>query len=308
MPVPKYNRIRPAQLRALVAVAECENFSEAALTLEVSQSAVSHAIATLEAELGVPLLVRQRQGTQLTSAGEGILIYAKQVLNLLDSIVEEAQLHRGTEAGRVRIAAFPTVATHLIPKLTIQFQQHFPKIAVNVGEFYDAWEAERAVREQKADIGFTELPTAKEFEAIELLRDDYIALLPPTAPPVPDGVLDFPTLAAYPIISYKPGNTCYKRLQHYLQNANVSLRVVHEVRDSLTMVNMVQQGMGAAILSRLSAQPLPADVQICQLPIAMERVIGAITLADKLHAPAVFAFLDFLKQSVPLELSAASQT
>jgi hypothetical protein len=64
------SRIKLSQLRALVAVAECGNFSEAALHLEVSQSAVSHAIATLEDELGVVLFTRGRHGATLTPIGE----------------------------------------------------------------------------------------------------------------------------------------------------------------------------------------------------------------------------------------------
>lgn len=59
-----------SQLRILVAVADRENFSEAALDLEMSQSAVSHAIATLEDHLGVILFLRGRHGDRLTPVGK----------------------------------------------------------------------------------------------------------------------------------------------------------------------------------------------------------------------------------------------
>ncbi|PSB55406.1 LysR family transcriptional regulator, partial [filamentous cyanobacterium CCP1] len=58
-----------SQLRAIVAVAEVGNFSEAALLLRLTQSTVSHSIASLEEELGVPLFVRGRHGATLTPAG-----------------------------------------------------------------------------------------------------------------------------------------------------------------------------------------------------------------------------------------------
>nr|WP_258002467.1 LysR family transcriptional regulator [Fischerella thermalis] len=57
-----------SQIRALVAVAECGNFSEAASELQLSQPAISHAIATLEEELGVPLFARGRYGAVLSNA------------------------------------------------------------------------------------------------------------------------------------------------------------------------------------------------------------------------------------------------
>ncbi|MEM8603256.1 MAG: LysR family transcriptional regulator substrate-binding protein, partial [Cyanobacteria bacterium P01_H01_bin.121] len=216
-------------------------------------------------------------------------------LHLLDSIVEEAKLHRGTQKGRVRVAAFPTIATHLLPTLTAQFRQAHPEISVSLLEFYDAWEAERAVREKQADLGFTELPTGKEFDAIELFHDDYIALLPASAQ-IPNEVITFEQLASFPIISFKPGNSCYKRLQQYLSRSGASLRVAHEVRDSLTIVNLVHQGLGAAIVSRLSVQPLPEGVQVRQLPTPLERILCTITLTDQLHSPALFTFLDFVKR------------
>ena len=93
------NRIKLSQLRTLVAVAEHGNFSEAGLYLEISQSAVSHAIATLEEELGVPLLARGRHGANLTPAGEGVISYAGQVLELVDGMVEEPSSHRGVKRG-----------------------------------------------------------------------------------------------------------------------------------------------------------------------------------------------------------------
>jgi DNA-binding transcriptional LysR family regulator len=107
------NRIKLSQLRTLVAVVEHGNLSEAALHLEISQSAVSHAIATLEEELGVSLLARGRNGAHLTPAGEGVIGYAQQVLQLLEKMVDEANSHKGIQGGQVRVAAFQSAAAHL---------------------------------------------------------------------------------------------------------------------------------------------------------------------------------------------------
>lgn len=58
---------------------------------------------------------------------------------------------------------------------------------------------------------------------------------------------------------------------------------------------MVVQGLGAAILPRLAAEPVPAGVHTCTLPVPLERVIGMAVLANALQTPAVFAFLDTLR-------------
>ena len=98
-------RLKISQLRALVAVADLGRFSEAALHLDLSQSAVSHAIATLEEELGVVLVQRGRHGATLTPVGEQVVTEARQVLQSLEKICQKANLSKGLQGGQVRVAA-----------------------------------------------------------------------------------------------------------------------------------------------------------------------------------------------------------
>ena len=296
------NRIKLSQLRTLVVVAEHGNFSEAAFHLEISQSAVSHAIATLEEELGVPLLARGHHGANLTPAGEGVISYARQVLQLLDGMVEEANSYRGLKGGQVRVGAFRSVATHVLPELVAQFRSRFPDIAVTLIEYFDALEVERDLRAGKIDVGFMDLPNSEDFETCEILRDEYVALLPPTAK-VSCPQLTWKQLATYPLIFETPGNACYIRLRNYLQNCGISLPIAYEIREDSTRVRMVAQGLGAGILFRLAALPIPPEVKVCHLPVPLERIVGAAILADTLHPPAVFAFLEMLKET---RLAAAS--
>jgi Transcriptional regulator len=92
-------RMKLSQIQALIAVADCENFSEAALQLELSQSAVSHAIASLETELGVQLFHRGRHGAQLTPVGERVLLHGRQIARALEMMVKEADLEKGLQGG-----------------------------------------------------------------------------------------------------------------------------------------------------------------------------------------------------------------
>jgi DNA-binding transcriptional LysR family regulator len=155
-------KLKISQLRALVAVADYGNFSEAALQLDLSQSAVSHAIASLEDELGVILLIRGRQGAQLTPVGERVISQARQVLCLLEGIVKEANLEKGLKGGSVRIASFRSVATHILPVVIARFRQSFPQIAVTIIEHFDHAGVEQAMhktQENSSDLGtIRELP------------------------------------------------------------------------------------------------------------------------------------------------------
>ncbi|MCA1992010.1 MAG: LysR family transcriptional regulator [Coleofasciculus sp. S288] len=292
-----------SQLRALVAVANHNNFSEAALHLGLSQSAISHAIASLEEELGVVLLSRGRHGAHLTSVGERVTAHARNVLQSLEMIEKEANVEKGLQGGKVRIASFRSVATHVLPAMIARFHNRFPKIAVTITEHFDFLGVEQALREGHADIGFTYLPTTDEFETREILRDEYIVLLPPKTQ-LSSSKLTWEQLATYPLILAASGNACSMAIRNYLMACEFPMNVAYEVREDSTIVGMVMQGLGAAILPRLAAEPLPPEVQVYSLPAPFERVVGAALLANALHTPAVFAFMDTIKDIGILTLKA----
>lgn len=278
-----------SQLKAVVAVADCGNFSEAALELQLSQPAISHAIATLEEELGVPLFARGRHGAVLTPAGSRILYHARQALQHLEMMQREANLHKGLHGGHVRIACFRSVATHLLPKAIVKFHEQFPEVAITIIECYTFVNVEQCLREGRADIGITCLPTGDEFEVWEILRDEYIALLPPAKIMSPQ--ITWEDLAAYSSVMI-PHTPCGRFLHNHLKTLAPFINTTTDIQEDSTIVSLVNQGLGAAILPRLAAVPIPQQVQVYSLPVPLDRVIGVAVLSNTLHIPAVFKFLE----------------
>lgn len=286
--------VKLSQMRALVAVAKYGNFSEAAFALSVSQSAVSHAIATLEEALGVVLLSRGRYGAALTPVGERVLHYAHSMLSTLEDIGREANLSRGLEGGHIRLTSFRSAATHLLPRVIIEFRKRFPGITVSIVEHRGDEGVEQSLKSGQADLGIVCMPVGDEFETWELMRDEYVVLLPPNTG-VADTVISFDELATYPLILPPEGDYCWMLIQNYLRRMNQSLTPAYEIREDSTIVNMVMQGLGATIMARLAAEPLPPEICIRRLPTTLERVIRAAVLREGLHPPAVYAFLDTLR-------------
>ncbi|NEP55518.1 MAG: LysR family transcriptional regulator, partial [Symploca sp. SIO2G7] len=134
-----------SQLKVLVTISQCGSFSDAALQLEMSQSAVSRAIASLENELSVPLLVRGRMGAKLTPIGERVVTHAHQILDLRESIEYEVNLEKALYNSRLRIASFRSAATHILPPKIAQFQRAYPRVDVSLNEF-DPAGVEQALR------------------------------------------------------------------------------------------------------------------------------------------------------------------
>src|SRR5919198_554175 len=94
------------QLRAFVAVVDAGGFSAAATDLGLSQSAVSHAVASLERTLAAPLVVRSTP-VRTTALGDVILPHARTALAATDAIFDVAARHDATTGGTVRLAATP---------------------------------------------------------------------------------------------------------------------------------------------------------------------------------------------------------
>ena len=287
-----------SQIRSFVAVARCGRFSQAAIALDLTQPTVSHAIATLEADLGVQLLFRGNKGINLTPAGERVLVHCDRILQSIEDIQQEANLHKSLGGGKIRISAFRGAAAQLLPKIRADFKLKYPQIEIKIVEEKDYPQVEQMVYEGKADLGFSILPTSKDLETIEVLRDDYIVLLPPNSEVIvtTKQPLSWTQLLSIPIISYPNQNTCFKQIKHYFEAEGYQFQPAEQVRESDTIVNLVAAGAGAAILPRLSVFHIPQGVTVGQLPQPLQRIVVAVTPKDADLSHEVWAFTDFLQQ------------
>lgn len=116
------------QLEALVAIADCRSFSQAATQLYISQPAISRRIGVLEQELEVTLFERLPSGVSLTEAGESFLPFARQALAAVKDSQEAMQQFKQTVRGTVKLAMVGTLAnTDLTDKLH-RFKQKHPDL------------------------------------------------------------------------------------------------------------------------------------------------------------------------------------
>ncbi|MBD2055730.1 LysR family transcriptional regulator [Oculatella sp. FACHB-28] len=291
----RQNQLKLFQLQVLIAIADCGSFSEAALQLQISQSAVSYAIASLEEDLGVVLLSRGRYGAQLTPVGEQIVDRARQVKYLLDDIFKQANLARGLSGGHVRISSFRSAATHILPDVIAEFCRLYPAIAISIADYDDRPDVEEDLRKGRADIGITYFPQSHEFKTWELMRDEIVALFPPNFK-LKGTHLTWEELTAYPLIMAPDGDSCDAMMYAHCEKHGVNLRPTYQIRSDATIMNMVAKGLGIALSPKLATEPVPAGVQVYELPVPAHRIICVSVLVDALLTPAAYAFLDLLKQ------------
>lgn len=300
------SRIKLFQLRALVAVAEHGSFGKAAAELNLTQSAISHAIASLEDELGVVLLYRGRQGASLTPTGEDILVPAQEILEQLHILASLTQKAKGLAGGQVRVAAIRSLATHWLPAAIASFKQRHPQIGISITHCVNHGEVYSTLRNGTADIGLMDLYKPKNVKVYEMFCDDYVALLPPqnqfSTPP------NWNELVQIPLILPVPNDNSYHLLREYLSNLPIQLEIAYEVNEDTAIVKMVAEGLGMTILPYLAAIPIPPSIHTYPLPRPLQRQLGAVILEDGLHPPPVYAFLDLVQDltknnQLPHELS-----
>ncbi|MBW4578347.1 MAG: LysR family transcriptional regulator [Tildeniella nuda ZEHNDER 1965/U140] len=294
------SQLKLSQLRILVAVAEAGSFSEAALTLHMSQSAVSYAIATLEDELGIVLLTRGRYGSQITPVGEQIVARAREMLQLMDDIIKQANLAKGLDGGHLRISTFRSAGTHILPDVLADYCQRYPAIAIDIREYNDRPEVEDDLRKGRSELGITYLPVGAELKAWELMRDEFVVLFPPGFELASPNI-EWAALMRYPLIMAPVSDGCDAMVYAHCATYGITLHATYQIRSDATIVNMVAKGLGAAISPRLAAEPIPSGVKVYSLPVPLFRVISVAILAEALLPPAAFAFLELLKRTMSVK-------
>src|SRR6202050_11772 len=122
------------RLRVLVAVARYGSVTAATRALNYAQPSVSHHLARLEAETGIKLIQRAGRGIRLTDAGRLLAERAVEVIGRLDAAENELAVFTGLRAGRLRLAAFPSALSTIVPTAAAILQERHPSAALPLTE------------------------------------------------------------------------------------------------------------------------------------------------------------------------------
>lgn len=130
------------QLRAFLEFARLGSVAETADALDVSQPAVSAALAGLQRVAGVKLTERDGRRIRVTEAGKVFELSGRRLFALLDDAKRRAHEIANVAAGRLRIAAVTTAAEHLVPDMLHTFRQQQPNVGLelDVGNHARVWD------------------------------------------------------------------------------------------------------------------------------------------------------------------------
>ncbi|WP_369987131.1 LysR family transcriptional regulator [Pseudomonas xanthosomatis] len=154
------------QLRALIAIADSGSIHEAAKVLHISQPALSKSVKELEADLGVPLLVRSNRGITITPYGERLLGRARLILGETRRARDDLESLRGSLHGRVAIGVSPVTPSKAFVQCIQRYRRRHPAIQLQISELRPA-HLLAGMREGALDLVLTSQPPHRSMEGFE---------------------------------------------------------------------------------------------------------------------------------------------
>lgn len=238
------------QLEYFLAVVEHDGFGRAARALHLAQPSLSQAIGALERDLGVPLFHRVGRGVVLSAAGEELLVPARDVLRDLRAARAAVESARGAQRGRVELVTMPSPGIEPLSTLTRRFAERYPGLTVTAASAFTPDEVVRRVRDGAAEVGLagTAEPCCPPgLDALPLEIQEFVLVGPPAngfpaGDPVPLAALGDADLIVSP-----PGSLM-RQISDDILDAADGARIVAEVAHRTSILPLVIQGMGLAVL------------------------------------------------------------
>ncbi|CAI8920828.1 LysR family transcriptional regulator [Pseudomonas sp. IT-93MI4] len=282
------------QLEIFSLVAELRGFTLAAHRLGISQSAISHAMKSLEQELGVELLRRHQSQVELTDIGEQLLQRARAMLGLANTLRQEAADARGMKTGTLRIGSFgPTSSIKLLPKILQRYREVHPGIEVHIDEGPDR-QVLQWLEERRIDVGFVVLPEER-FDTFALVEDQMVALLPLDHPLAARAALSLQDLCAAPFVLTEAGSS--ELVSRLFSAARLQPNIRYRCSQLLSTLDVVSRGDAITVVAEgsLPDDPAPRYLKKPLLP-AVQRLIGLAVLDQRQASPATRAFIELATQ------------
>lgn len=261
------------------------SFQKAAQMLSLTPSAVSHAISSMEQELGNALFVRSKKGITLTSYGEYLLPYINSVLNSEESLQQAIDGINGLQQGSIKIGCFSSVCTNWIADIIHSFHSSYPGIQIEIyqGTYSDVsyW-----IKNGIADIGFLSASSAGDLPFEPLCEDPLLCVVPADyQKKIASDVMTIEEMQDECFVTQR--ETTDADITNFFKVNGLNVRSTAHVVDDLSTIAMVAEGFGICIMPELVMNDIPYSVKTYPVSPKASRVIGISALEPDFLAPAV---------------------
>lgn len=285
------------QLEYALAVADTGSFTRAAERCHVVQSALSHQVARLEAQLGVCLFERTSRRVRLTPAGEAFVLSARPALEAAQRIADDVAAACGQVRGRLSIGEISSLTALDLVDLLALFHARYPAVDVR-------WLTAKSellvadVCERRLDVGFIGLWQGEVLQGVHhrlLGREELVAVLPPGHTLAGRERLALADIADQVLVDFPEGTGARRQTDEAFQAAGLVHRVQFEIGHIRLVEKFVQRGLAIGLVPERIANEF-AGVGVARLDDAPVRHLYAVWSSSP--TPAARAFLEVLEQSL----------
>src|SRR3954470_19931957 len=284
-----------ADLRAFVTVGELQSFAGAAKALHLSQPALSRRISHLEEQLGVRLFDRTTRSVQLTLLGRRFLGQVQGLVDDLDRSVLSLRDAALLEAGDVTIGCVFSAVHHFLPPVIRSFREQHPRVLVRIIE-EGADEVLASVKDGEADFAIDYIGMQDpDVEFTPLLKEPYVLACRHDHALARRRSVRWAELADYPLarVSHASRNRLF--IDQALTDLPPLPRPVCEVRHVSTLIGIVENGLGVAVVPQLTLPRGRGPVVGVRLDKpTVERTLGIVRRAGRSLSPAAEALVKLL--------------
>ncbi len=290
-----------AQLRCFTTVATELNFRRAAERLNMTQPPLSRQIQLLEHHLGVALFTRSTRSVALTAAGRAFFIEAQNLLERAQQAAAAAKRFAEGDIGSVTISFVGSAVYEFLPKVIAEARLRQPHVKICLEEM-NTYQQHEAMRARRIDLGIVRSPLLQPGFATEcLVREPFLLAVPgthrlATSATVAVTDLDGEPFLMYSHAAYPPFN---ELLTGMFRSARVAPEYVQWLGSSLTILALVNAGMGLALVPRCAASVVFKGVTFREIDLGegVQSELHLIWRSDN-DNPAFAMLLDAIRGAV----------
>src|SRR5579859_6602812 len=277
-------------LKVFCDLAETESFTKAAQINNVTQSAVSHQISSLERQFKSLLIERSKKKFRLTREGQVLYDFSKQIIQSYDSLQSKLQEIKDIISGTIRVATIYSIGLHDLPSYIKKFLKNYPTVKVHV-EYRRANQVYDDVLSNVVDLGLVAYPTRDaKLETVPLRKDPLVLICHPQHPFAKSRSVKLKALAGQKFIGFEPDIPTRKALDKILKENSVEVHHVMEFDNIETVKRAVEIDAGISIVPRGTILQEVSKQTLAQVDLEggdFSRPLAAIYKKRKVLSPAV---------------------
>ena len=285
--------------RVFRAVSREQSFSKAAKVLNMSPSAVSHAVAKLEDEFGFKLFVRGKKSATLTDSGRQVAGYIDEMLDAEDMLEKRISQINGSTVGEINFGVIDSVTVSRLGRILDAYKEQHPDITVNVKEngYFNlidgviSHDLDMAIVSHTAVRG---LSTPLQF--VPVLKDRIICVLPDTARTKSGDSISLEELSGMPLIFQPNGDEI--DIEEFFENNGVPTDIKNTAITNTSLTAMVRYGLGAGIMCELSLSCCDLDgLSVYPIVPSGARTLGIVSRDRRFLTPAAREFMSCVQDA-----------